>query len=84
MKKLPLPLLLLGGAVLLFTMKSKSKISLRLKETNGPFETLIAKEETGKDVYYWEFVVNKGVRPKSLPKQKARVDPEDWNAAKPA
>ena len=81
MKNLPLPLLLLGAAFLLFTLKPKSKISYRVKETNGPFETLIAKEEVGDKVYYWEFAVGKGTRPTTLPKQKAAVDTEDWDAA---
>lgn len=76
-----LPLLAIAAAFLMFS--SKSKLRLRLKESSGAFDTLIAEEVTPDGVAYWEFIVPAGIRPSSLPVIKARVDPEDWTAATP-
>lgn len=74
-----LPLLAIAAAFLMFS--NRSKIRLRLKETSGAFDTLIAEETTPNGMVYWEFIVPAGTRPSSLPVIKSRVDPEDWAAA---
>lgn len=49
MKKLPLPLLLLGAAFLLFTLKPKK--TYKVMETDGPIAYVILKDNDK----YWQF-----------------------------
>jgi hypothetical protein len=72
-----LPLLGLAAAAY-FLFLNKKPIVLRLKETTGAFETLIAKQGDK----YFEFIVANGQRPTSIPSTAAAVDVEDFNAAR--
>lgn len=69
---------LLGLAAAAYFLFLKKSISFRLKETNGTFDTLIAKQGNR----YFEFIVAKGSRPVVIPSNAIPADAEDFNAAR--
>lgn len=68
---------LLGLAAAAYFLFLKKPITLRLKETSGSFDTLIAKQGDK----YFEFIVARGVRPTAIPSNAYPADPDDYNRA---
>lgn len=78
MKKLPLPLLLLGGALLLFTMKPKK--TYKVFETDGVVTYVILKDGSK----YWQFGIptaDVGKRISKVPTDASVVSKIDYDAS---